>query len=159
MKANFGEIGKGVDLLLLVLVHDLELRVDDIALVLSRTILPFTLRLTLGACACSCAGSGRLFVKFFADALELILKVVVGDFDRVGVAAFEGFADGFDLSLDFLLLVLGDLIAQLLELLLALLGKVVGVIADFDSFLRLLVFLGVGFGVALHLLDLFLTQS
>ena len=45
------------------------------------------------------------------------------------------------------------------NLLLALISKVIGVVLDLDRFLRLLVFLGVGFGFALHLLDLFFRKS
>ena len=53
----------------------------------------------------------------------------------------------------------GDLVAEFLELLLALIRERVGVVLDLDRFLRLLVFFGVRFGFALHLLDFFLAQA
>ena len=87
------------------------------------------------------------------------MECVVGGLDGVGVAALERFADGGDLAFDVGLLIAGNLIAEILDLLLALVGEVVGVVADFDGFLGLLVLLGVNLGVALHLLDLLLRES
>jgi hypothetical protein len=52
-----------------------------------------------------------------------------------------------------------NLVAEILELLLALVSQSVGVVLDLDRFLRLLVFLGVSLSVALHLLDFFLAQA
>src|SRR5207249_7158499 len=50
-------------------------------------------------------------------------------------------------------------VAQLLELFLGLIRERVGVVLDLDCFLRLLVFVGVRFRFAAHLLDFVLTQT
>src|SRR5438067_7891602 len=100
----------------------------------------------------------RLFVKFGTDFLEFILQIIVGPFHRFGIVLFDRFAHRGDGVFHLLLLVAGNLVAQFLQLLIALISKVIGVVLDLDRFLRLLVLLGVGFGFALHLLDLFLRK-
>src|SRR5438067_9685026 len=147
-------------LLLLIFVHDFELGVDDIALVLPWT---FFLRTGLGPAGFGprvrTVAGGGLLVKIGADFLELVLQVVVGALHRVGVVLLDRFPNRFDRVLDLLPFVFRNLVAEILELLLALVGERVGVVLDLDRFLRLLVFLGVGFSVALHLLDFFVAQA
>jgi hypothetical protein len=57
------------------------------------------------------------------------------------------------------MLVAWDFPAEILELLLALVGEAVGSIADFGGFLDLLVLLGMCLGVVLHFLDLLLREA
>jgi hypothetical protein len=100
-----------------------------------------------------------LLVKLGADFLELVLKIVVSALHRVGVVAIDRVAHGRDSVFDLLFLVAGNLVAELFQLLLRLIREHVGVVLDLDRFLRLLVFVGVRFGFALHLLDLLLGKS
>src|ERR1043166_3330780 len=155
--------GKLLKLFLLVFVHDFELGVDDVALVFPRTfVLRTGLRARVGPSlrARRWSGAGRgLLVKVGADFLELVLQVVVSPLHRVGIVLLDRFPNGLDRVLDLLALVLRNLVAEILELLFALVSQSVGVVLDLDRFLRLLVFLGMGFGVALHLLDFLLAQA
>src|ERR1043166_8475207 len=148
--------GKLLKLFLLVFVHDFELGVDDVALVFPRTfVLRTGLRARVGPSlrARRWSGAGRgLLVKVGADFLELVLQVVVSPLHRVGIVLLDRFPNGLGR-------VLRNLVAEILELLFALVSQSVGVVLDLDRFLRLLVFLGMGFGVALHLLDFLLAQA
>src|SRR3954470_21765214 len=153
--------GKLLKLFLFVFVHDFELGVDDVALVFAWA---FFLRVGLRAGAHVGAGlrtgvGGSLLVKIGADFLELVLQVVVGLLHRVGIVLLDRFPNGFDRVLDLLAFVFRNLVAEILELLLALVSQSVGVVLDLDRFLRLLVFLGVKLGVLLHLLDFVLAQA
>src|SRR5439155_23477812 len=118
----------------------------------------FFLRLGLRAGACigtrgGASAGGGLFVKVGADFLELVLQVVVGLLHRVGIVLLDRFPNRFDRVFDLLPFVFRNLVAEILQLLLTLVGQGVGIVLDLDRFLRLLVFLGVGFRVALHLLN------
>ena len=100
-----------------------------------------------------------MFVKIGADFLELVLQIVVGPFHRVDVVAIDRVANGRNGVFDLLLLVAGNLVAQLFQLLLGLIGKHVGVVLDLDCFLRLFVLFGVRFGFTLHFPDFLLRKS
>jgi len=147
-------------LLVLVLVDHLELGVYDVRVLLG----PFVMG-GCGTCPRGCSfGSGTcrcggVLVEFGADLLELRLKGLVGGLDRVDVAALEGLAHLGDLVLDLLLLGIVELVTEFGELLLALVGERVGVVADLDAFLGLEIVSGVGLGLALHALDLLLAES
>src|SRR6476661_2517460 len=144
-----------MSLLLLVFVHDFELGVDDVALVFARAFF-LGPGLRTGAHVGARLGTsvgGSLLVKIGADFLELVLQVVVGLFHRVGIVLLDRFPNGFNRVLDLLAFVFRNLVAEILELLLALVGQSVGVVLDLDRFFRLLVFLGVKLGVLLHLFD------
>src|SRR4029077_5193288 len=78
---------------------------------------------------------------------------------RVGVVAINRVAHRSNGVFDLLFLVARDLVAEFLELLLGLVSQHVGVVLDFDRFLRLLVFFGVRFGFALHLFHFVLGKT
>src|SRR5205823_8062683 len=151
-------------LFLLVFVNYFKLCIDDVAIAATSPGAFFSPLARLRFRAWLWSGlrarpGRRLFVKFSADFLELVLQIVVGSFHRFGVVLFDCFAHRGDGVFHLLLLVAGNLVAEFLQLLLALISKVIGVVLDLDRFLRLLVLLGVGFGFALHLLDLFFRKS
>src|SRR5213076_3285961 len=149
-------------LFLLVFVDDFELRVDDVpfaafacAFFGAGTRARFGSGLRTGLRACR----RRLLVKFSADFLELVLEIVIRPLHRVGVVAIDRVAHRGDSVFDLLLLVAGNLVAEFLQLLLALIREHVGVVLDLDGFLRLLVLVGMRFGFALHLLDFLFRKS
>ena len=71
----------------------------------------------------------------------------------LGVLGFEGGAQGGDFGFEFGLEFGVELVLLVAQEFAGLVGGGVGAVADFDGFAALLVFLGVHFGVALHLLD------
>src|SRR3990172_6472821 len=102
----------------------------------------------------------RLFVEGGAGFLERGHQAVAGGGDQVRRGArFERIADvldsGLDLGADFR----GQLVAGLGDGLLGLVGERVGAVADFHLLAALAVLLGVGVGVLLHALDLFVGEA
>src|SRR5438067_158189 len=95
----------------------------------------------------------RLFVKFGTDFLEFILQVIVGPFHRFGIVLVDRFAHRGNGVFHLLLLVAGNLVTEILQLLLALISEVVGVVLNLDRFFRFLILLGMQLGFLLHLLD------
>src|SRR6476659_2990335 len=140
-------------LLLLVFVYDFELGVDNVvALILARTFLRLTLRagssriwLTTGS-----RTGGRLLVKISANFLEPVLQLVVTAPHSVSVILLDGVTDSLDGVFNLFPLLSGNLVAQVLQLLLTLIGEGVSVVLDFNRFLRLLIFFSMGFRIALH---------
>src|SRR5439155_6709190 len=127
------------------------------ALFCSRPTTGFRTRLTRAGWRLSLRR--RLFVKLGADVLKLALEIVVSALDRVGVVFVDRFTDGGDRVLDRFAFVGRDFVAKFFQLFLGLIRQRVGVVLDLDRFLRLLVFVGVRFRFAAHLLNFILTQT
>src|SRR6185369_7046956 len=86
-------------------------------------------------------------------------ELVGGFLDRFGVFAFHQFLEFGQLVLDVPFFDRIDLVTELLERLLGAVDHAVGMIAGFDSFTFFLVFVGMSFGVAHHLFNLFLGKA
>src|SRR5690606_25313681 len=102
-------------LLLLVVVHDFELRIDHVAVVLAwtaggRLALWGGSRILRAARCRACASRGVL-VQILARTLERVLQVRVGGLDRLDVVALQRFAHRGDLRLDARLLLRRELVA------------------------------------------------
>src|SRR6202012_5279718 len=141
----------------LVLVHDLG--VNDVFLVGGRAV-------TRGAAVARRAvirlGGGRLLlgllVHRLGDLVEGRVECVGLGLDVVGVLGGQRLADRLDRGLDLLLGGGVDRIAELGELTLGLVGRVLGGVAGLGELTLALVVLGVRLGVGDHPLDLLIGE-
>jgi hypothetical protein len=78
---------------------------------------------------------------------------------RFGLAAFDSHFGFGHRSLDFAFQSIVDLVAMFLQLLLSGVDKAFGIVLGFRRLTTLLVFLGKGFGVADHLIDIGIGQA
>src|SRR5205823_5582044 len=128
---------------LLVFVHHFELGIDDVTLVFAGTFF-FWSRLAFGPPGSRSppwpSARRSLLIEVGTNFLKLVLQIVISSLHRLRLIPLDCVADGFDRILYLLALCFGDFVTKVLQLLLALVSKGVGVVLDFDRFFRLLVF-------------------
>jgi len=117
--------------------------------------------------ACSAAGStsgpkGRYrhgLLGGFGEGLEGTFEIGDGLVDGVEIVAADGVFHGLDLAFQQGLEFGGSIVTQFTELFFDIEDEVVGLVLGIDLFDTLLVFLGVGLGIALGLFDLVLGET
>ena len=104
-------------------------------------------------------GAGADILGGFGEGLEGTFEIADGTVDGVNVVAADGVFHGLDLAGEEFLEFGGGVVAEFTELFFDVKDEVVGLVLGIDFFNALLVFFGVGLGVALGLFDLVLGQA